>query len=384
MGAVVVLSEDVAVVVVGGAGATAATALRVVAGAARAGVRLRAQLLEHGARRPDFIEGSLAHVARLLGHVGAGTHDALAADDAVREAGQAAPLEARVHAQLLRHARELGSARGLHVDGHLRGLRHDVLEQLLVLQHLERCLLDELAAPHGDEEEHVVRHSADLHGEVGDVAHLVAVPIHDGGVQLERQARLLAGLDARHGEVVGMLEPAEPVVLDGIEAVHRDAHGAGSGLLQPHGDLRRDERAVRAEHGAQPARGGVRHQLVDIGAHERLAAREDHHLEAGAGDLVDHLLALLAGELFVSGLLGVLVAMDALEVALVRRHPRHEHRRILSWLRLRLLAAPCLLKPNEGMTCRAGAAKGGRRDEVLRHPHGAEIAAYSAGSGRER
>ena len=229
-----------------------------------------------------------------------------------------------------------------------------------------------------------MRHSADLHGEVGDVAHLVAVPIHDGGVQLERQARLLAGLDARHGEVVGVLEPAEPVVLDGIEAVHRDAHGAGSGLLQPHGDLRRDERAVRAEHGAQPARGSVRHQLVDIGAHERLAAREDHHLEAGAGDLVDHLLALLAGELFVSGLLGVLVAMDALEVALVRRHPRHEHRRILSWLRLRLLAAPCLLKPNEGMTCRAGAAKGGRRDEVLRHPHGAEIAAYSAGSGRER
>ncbi|EGC90600.1 UNVERIFIED_ORG: hypothetical protein QOE_4604 [Clostridioides difficile F501] len=53
-------------------------------------------------------------------------------------------------------------------------------------------------------------------------------------------------------------------------------------------------------------------------------------------------------------------------------------------MRLRLLAAPCLLKPNEGMTCRAGAAKGGRRDEVLRHPHGAEIAAYSAGSGRER
>ncbi len=184
-----------------------------------------------------------------------------------------------------------------------------------------------------------------------------------------------------------MLEPAEPVVLDGIEAVHRDAHGAGSGLLQPHGDLRRDERAVRAEHGAQPARGSVRHQLVDIGAHERLAAREDHHLEAGAGDLVDHLLALLAGELFVSGLLGVLVAMDALEVALVRRHPRHEHRRILSWLRLRLLAAPCLLKPNEGMTCRAGAAKGGRRDEVLRHrtaPRSQPIRPDRGGNGRRR
>ena len=125
-----------------------------------------------------------------------------------------------------------------------------------------------------------------------------------------------------------MLEPAEPVVLDGIEAVHRDAHGAGSGLLQPHGDSGVMSVPFEPNTGAA-ARGSVRHQLVDIGAHERLVAREDHHLEAGAGDLVDHLLALLAGELFVSGLLGVLVAMDALEVALVRRHPRHEHRRIL-------------------------------------------------------
>ena len=152
--------------VVGGARTATAAALRVVAGAARAGVRLGAQLLEHGARAPDLVEGLRPHVAGFLGHVGAGAHDALAADDAVREGRQAAALEAGVDAQLLRDARELGRARGLHVDGHLRRLRHDVVQQLLVIQHLERRLLDELAATHGDEEEHVVGHRADLDGEV--------------------------------------------------------------------------------------------------------------------------------------------------------------------------------------------------------------------------
>ena len=100
---------------------------------------------------------------------------------------------------------------------------------------------------------------------------------------------------------------------------------AGAGLLQAAGHLVGDERAVAAEHRAQAAGGRMGHQLVDVGTEKRLAAGEDHDLEARPGDLVDHLLRLVGGKLALGGLLGVLVAVDALQVALVRGHPRYDH-----------------------------------------------------------
>ena len=72
--------------------------------------------------------------------------------------------------------------------------------------------------------------SANLLGEVGDGAHLIAVPIDHGGVQLEGQAGALAGLDAGQGERMGVRKAAELVVLGGIQAVHGDAHGGCAGL----------------------------------------------------------------------------------------------------------------------------------------------------------
>ena len=162
---------------------------------------------------------------------------------------------------------------------------------------------------------------ADLLGEIGDGAHLVAVPVDHGGVQLERQARLLARLDARHGEVVGVGKAPELVVLGGIEAVDADAHRHGSAFLKAPGDLFGDERAVRAEHRAQAGTRRMGDQIEDIGAQKRLAAREDHDLEPGTGDLVDHLHALFGGKLALLLLFGILVAVHALEIALVRRHP---------------------------------------------------------------
>ena len=153
VGAVVVLGHDVAVVVVRRARPAAAAVLLVIALAAVAAVGLRAQALEHGAICPNFVEGLLAHVAGLLGHVRAGAHDAFAADHAVGEAREAAARVARGDAELRGHAGELRRAGGLDVDVDFRGLAHDVLEQRLVLQHLEARLLDVLAASHGDEEE---------------------------------------------------------------------------------------------------------------------------------------------------------------------------------------------------------------------------------------
>ena len=325
MGAVVVLGQDVAVVVVGGPGAAAAAAVLVVARAAGAGVGLGAQALEHWARLPNLVEGPHAHIAGFLGHVGARTHDPLAAHDAVGEPRQAAAGKAGFHAQLLGHAGELRRAGGLHVDGHFRRLLHDLAKERLVFQHFQTRLLDVLAAADGDQEEDVVGLRANLFGEIGDGAHLVAVPIDHGGVQLEGQAGALAGLDAGQGEGVGVREAAELVVLGGIQAVHGDAHGAGARLLQTARHLIGDERAVAAEHRAQAAGGRMGHQLVDVGTQKRLATGEDHDLEAREGNLVDHLLRLVGGKLAVGGLLGVLVAVHAFQVALVRGHPRYDH-----------------------------------------------------------
>lgn len=94
-------------------------------------------------------------------------------------------------------------------------------------------------AADGGQEEDVVGHSADRLREVGDGAHLIAVPIDHGGVQLEGQAGALAGLDAGHGEGMGIGKAAELVVLGGVQAVHGDAHGGRAGLLQAAGHLGR-------------------------------------------------------------------------------------------------------------------------------------------------
>ena len=292
VGAVVVLSHVVAVVVVRRARPAAAAMLLVVALAAVAAVSLRAQALEHGARRPDLVEGLLAHVAGVLGHVRARAHDALAADDAVGEAGQAAARVAGGDAELVGDARELRRAGGLDVDVDLCGLAHDVLGQRLVLQHLEARLLDVFAAPHGDEEEDRVVDRADALREVRDVADLVAVPVDHGGVDLEVEARALACLDAREGVCVGPRNAAEGVVLCCVEAVDADAHGTCTGLFEFACDLVGDQCAVAAEHRAQALGRGVRHELEDVIAHERLTAAENHDFESGARDLLDHRLAL--------------------------------------------------------------------------------------------
>ena len=316
--------------VVGRTGAAPAATGAEVARAAGAAVLARAQALEHRARLPNLVEGLLTHVAGLLGHIGARAHDTLGAHDAVRETRQAAALETRLDAQLLGHARELRGARGLDVDGNLGLLGHDLTQQALVGRDFERRVVDVLAAPHRDEEEDVVRDGTVLNGEVGDVAHLVLVPVEHRGVNLERQAHLAASAHAGHRGVPRALEAAERIVLGAVEAVEADAHGAGAALLEAAGHFGRDEGAVGAEHRAQALARRIGHEVVNVGAHERLAAREDHDLETGSGDLVDKRAGLVGREL-VGARVGarVLVAMLAGEVALVGGHPGHDHDSLL-------------------------------------------------------
>ena len=64
----------VAIMIVCGTGAATAAAVIELALAAGTGISLGAELLEHFGVRPDFVERSIVHVARLFHHVGAGAH----------------------------------------------------------------------------------------------------------------------------------------------------------------------------------------------------------------------------------------------------------------------------------------------------------------------
>ena len=190
-------------------------------------------------------------------------------------------------------------------------LAHDGAQELLVLAHLERRIVDYLAAPYGNEEEHVMRYGADALSEIGDVAYLVTVPIDHRGVDLERKPRLLAAFDARHRERMSTLQPAEPVVLGGVEAVDADAHGACARLLQAHGNLVSEERAVGAEHRSKPCPRGMLDQFEDIGPQQRLSSAEDHDFESGGGYLVDKGHAFFRGKFARTPLIRILIAMRA-------------------------------------------------------------------------
>ena len=119
-------------------------------------------------------------------------------------------------------------------------------------------------------------------------------------------------------------------MLGAVEAVEADAHGASAALLEPARHFGRDERAVGAEHRAQALARRISHEVVNVGAHERLATREDHNFETGSGNLVDKRAGLVGREL-VGARVGarVLVAMLAGEVALVGGHPGYDHGRLL-------------------------------------------------------
>ena len=169
-----------------------------------------------------------------------------------------------------------------------------------------------------------------LNGKVGDVAHLVLVPVEHRGVNLERQAHLATGAHAGHRGVPCALKTAEGIVLGSVEAVEADAHGAGTALFEVACHLGGDERAVGTEHRAQALARRISHEVIDVGAHERLAAGKNHDFEACSGDLVDKRAGLVGREL-VCARVGarVLVAMLTGEVALVGGHPRYDHDNLL-------------------------------------------------------
>ena len=104
---------------------------------------------------------------------------------------------------------------------------------------------------------------------------------------------------------------------------HADVAQADLGVLL--GLLGRDLRAVRGDDDAHALALGVLHELDEVLAERRLAAGEQQHRRAPGGQVVDHRLGFFGGHLAgVVAVLGLRVAVHALEVALLRAVPHHD------------------------------------------------------------
>ena len=315
----------VAFVVVGGTGAATATAVVELALAACTGVCLGAELLEHLGIGPDFVERRIVHIARFFHHVGAGAHLPDGAHDAVVDTGEASTAITCLDIQLVCYAQKLRSASGFDGDSERAALFHNLAEKSFVFGDAQRMAFNFLAATNRNQEENLVIHRTDFLDPIHDVENLVLVPVHDGRVDLEREARRLAILDAHHREFEGVREPAEVVVALGVNTVDAYTHRHRAGLLEFKGKVVRDERTVGAEHRAKSLARGVCHQFHDVWAGHRLATAKNHDLEPRLRDFVNQLEGLRRREFCSLVLARVLVAVLAGQVTLVGGHPRYYH-----------------------------------------------------------
>ena len=156
-------------------------------------------------------------------------------------------------------------------------------------------------------------------------SNFVLVPVHDGRVDLEREAGSLAILDAHHREFEGIREPAEIVVASRIDAVDADAHRHRTGGLQLERQVVRNERTVGTEHRAETLARSVCNEVHNIGTGHRLATAENHDLEPRLRDFVNELKGFCRREFGRLVLARVLVAVLAGQVTLVGGHPRYNH-----------------------------------------------------------
>jgi len=185
-----------------------------------------------------------------------------------------------------------------------------------------------LAAARWNQEEDVVRRSAQLLRQRQKIPDLVEVHAGDRRVDLELDTGALQGLDARKRPLEGPRHLPECVVPRGIDAVEADAHAPDAGLADPpcHGIVHQG--AVGGHDHPQALRVAVGRDLEDVGPQERLAPRKDDDGPAEGGDLVDEAQASprvqlpLVGPVDRGG-----PAVDAGQVAAARHLPGHHAQR---------------------------------------------------------
>ncbi len=168
-------------------------------------------------------------------------------------------------------------------------------------------------------------HRANFLDPVHDVENLVLVPVHNGRVNLEREARRLAVLDAHHREFEGVREATEVVVALGVNTVDADAHGHRTRLLEFKGKVVRNERAVGTEYRAKSLARGMRDKFHNVRAGHGFATAKDHDLEPRLRDFINQFQSFCGREFRSLVLARVLIAVLAGQVTLVGGHPRYNH-----------------------------------------------------------
>ena len=136
-----------------------------------------------------------------------------------------------------------------------------------------------------------------LKGQFVDGREFQPVGPGDGGVDLERQPRLLAGRNPRQGPGVGPLHRPEAIMGAGGGPVQRNTHPLNPHVLEPRRDGRGDQGTVHRHDHAVAEPGAVSRQVEDILPQQGFAAGQDHHHLPHGGQVVQEFEALLGAQL---------------------------------------------------------------------------------------
>ena len=164
---------------------------------------------------------------------------------------------------------------------------------------------------------------ADLLRQLEDWPEVLAVQPMESEADACAQARALRCADARDRFLEGVLL-APQFVMRGPDRVQAHAYVGEARRGDALGLPAVDERAVRGQDRAHPQCLCVRRQLEHVGAHQRLAAGEQHGGDAEVRKVGEHPLALLEAEL--TGVVVILrarVAVQAVQVATPGYVPHH-------------------------------------------------------------
>ena len=151
-------------------------------------------------------------------------------------------------------------------------------------------------AAHGHQQKDVPGRRADALTELEDFFEAAQVVAGDGGVDLKGHAR---GFEVFYTPQAGFKSAghaAEAVVAGRVRSIDGDGAAVDPGGLDSGRRFRGDEGAVGRKGAGQALGVGISYQLVDVGPHHGVAAREDDDGTAHLGEGVDKGLGLGCGK----------------------------------------------------------------------------------------
>ena len=150
---------------------------------------------------------------------------------------------------------------------------------LLVLPGGKQLIFNLFAPAGGDQDKDMVGRGLQLLGQFINGRQFGAVGGDDGGVDLERQARVPQDLNALQGGFKSTGYLSQSIVAACCGPINGDAQALDAGILELPGDSRRQQGAVHRHDHAMAQTGAISGQFEDIVPEQGFAAgQDDHHL----------------------------------------------------------------------------------------------------------